>query len=312
MTTTTTMSTDFLWLELTGKCQLECKHCYADSGPEGTHGTMTLADWQSAIDQAAELGVWMVQFIGGEPTLHPDLPALLEHALGAGIEVEVYSNLVHVSDRLWELFAQPGVRIATSFYSDDTAQHAAITGRNTMRHTLANIGEALRRDIPLRVGLIDLGDEQRVDQAKMLLADLGVTDVGVDRMRLLGRPARTACNASELCGKCGNGIAAILPDGTVTPCPLSRWLSAGRLPHAPLADLVAEAGRIAEREIVPALPDACRPPCEPQCNPGCDPSLTKPGGGDGCRPAQSCNPNQKCKPSSGPCQPDVTPCKPRR
>jgi MoaA/NifB/PqqE/SkfB family radical SAM enzyme len=24
----------FVWLEITGKCQLECAHCYADSGPQ--------------------------------------------------------------------------------------------------------------------------------------------------------------------------------------------------------------------------------------------------------------------------------------
>lgn len=28
----------FLWLEITGRCQLACAHCYADSGPTGTHG----------------------------------------------------------------------------------------------------------------------------------------------------------------------------------------------------------------------------------------------------------------------------------
>lgn len=64
----------FLWLELTGKCGLECVHCYAESGPSGTHGSMTADDWKSVIDQAVAAGVSMVQFIGGEPTLHPELP----------------------------------------------------------------------------------------------------------------------------------------------------------------------------------------------------------------------------------------------
>jgi hypothetical protein len=30
----------FLWLEITGRCQLACRHCYAESGPRGTHGSM--------------------------------------------------------------------------------------------------------------------------------------------------------------------------------------------------------------------------------------------------------------------------------
>ncbi|MDH2424703.1 radical SAM protein [Sphaerisporangium sp. TRM90804] len=303
------VTTDFLWLEITGKCQLSCTHCYADSGPSGTHGTMRLPDWVDAIDQAAAMGTRMVQFIGGEPILHPDLPALVSHAVDADLRVEVYSNLVHVPDSMWEVFRHPQVQLATSFYTLDPAVHAQITGRNTMTRTLSNIRKARSYEIPLRVGLIDVVDGQRIEDAKAVLSQFGVTDVGVDRMRLLGRPARTACDASELCGRCGDGVAAILPDGTVTPCPLSRWLSAGRLPTTPLAELAARARDIAEREIMPALPHACRPPCEPQCNPGCDPSMTSPGGGDGCRPAQNCNPNQQCKPQVNPCKPDVS-CRP--
>ena len=59
---------NFVWLEITGKCQLECLHCYAESGPGGTHGAMTAANWRRVIDECADLGVEMVQFIGGEPT----------------------------------------------------------------------------------------------------------------------------------------------------------------------------------------------------------------------------------------------------
>jgi len=69
----------FVWLEITGRCQLECVHCYADSGPTGTHGTMATDDWRRIIDECANLSVGMVQFIGGEPTLHPDLTGLIDH-----------------------------------------------------------------------------------------------------------------------------------------------------------------------------------------------------------------------------------------
>ena len=109
----------FLELEITGLCQLRCVHCYAESGPHGGRGTMTLADWEKVIDQAAAIGVKMVQFIGGEPTLDPDLPRLIGYALGNGLKVYVYSNLVHVTPELWELFSQPGVFLGTSWYSAD-------------------------------------------------------------------------------------------------------------------------------------------------------------------------------------------------
>ena len=54
-----------LWAEITGKCQLSCVHCYAGSGPDGAHGTMTADQWETALTQAAELGARIVCFIGG-------------------------------------------------------------------------------------------------------------------------------------------------------------------------------------------------------------------------------------------------------
>ncbi|MEV4371691.1 radical SAM protein [Nonomuraea sp. NPDC049637] len=150
-----------LWLEVTNRCQLACIHCYNESGVHGTDGSMTYGDWIDAIDQAAELGVSMVQTIGGEPTLYAGLPGLIAHARALKIEVEVYSNLVHFTAAMWEVFAQPGVRLATSYYSDDPAQHLMITGRRALARTRRNIATAIAKDIPIRVGLIDLGDDQR-------------------------------------------------------------------------------------------------------------------------------------------------------
>ncbi len=174
-----------------------------------------MTDWRRVIDQAAVLGVSMVQFIGGEPTLHPKLPGLVNHALTAGMEVEVFSNLVHVTPTLWEMFEQPGVRLACSYYSDDACQHAAVTGRaSSHARTRANIVEALRRSIPLRVGVIDLGDGQRVDAAIAELEALGVADVGFDRLRQVGRGVREQRpSMDQLCGHCASDVLAVAPDG---------------------------------------------------------------------------------------------------
>jgi MoaA/NifB/PqqE/SkfB family radical SAM enzyme len=132
------MSADlsFLWLEITGRCQLSCTHCYAESGPQGTDGTMADGDWFRVIDQAAELSLRMVQFIGGEPTLHPSFVALVRHALSRSLAVEVFSNLTHVSPAMWDVISHPGVSLATSYYSDSAGQHEAITrGRGSHART---------------------------------------------------------------------------------------------------------------------------------------------------------------------------------
>lgn len=51
----------FVWLEITGRCQLACIHCYAESGPKGGDGAMLPADWYRVIDEVAQLGGRHVQ-----------------------------------------------------------------------------------------------------------------------------------------------------------------------------------------------------------------------------------------------------------
>uniref|UniRef100_UPI003F491B4C radical SAM/SPASM domain-containing protein n=1 Tax=Streptosporangium sp. CA-235898 TaxID=3240073 RepID=UPI003F491B4C len=278
----------FLWLEVTGRCQLTCSHCYADSSPAGTDGTMAPPDWAGVIDQAAALGVQLVQLIGGEPTLYRPLPDLIGRALTAGMEVEVYSNLVHVTPTLWEAFSRPGVRLATSFYTDDPVEHMRITGRNTLPRTRLNIEEALARSIPLRVGMVHVNDGQRITEAKTLLADLGVTRIGTDRLRVLGRPSRgVSGQTSELCGACGGGKAAIGADGSVWPCVMARWMRAGNVLEDPLAEIVNSPTwhRLVSTIPAPRMGEGCKPE-DNMCNPTA-------GDGSDCAPSEreACNPS---------------------
>ena len=283
----------FMWLELTGKCQLECSHCYADSGPSGTHGSMGTADWEAVIDQGAAAGVQLVQFIGGEPTLHPDLPYLIRYALSSGIQVEVYSNLVHVTPAVWKVFSLPGVRLATSYYSDDRAQHKQVTGRNTYSRTKANIAEAVRRGIRIRAGIVDVRDGQRTSQAEAELRALGVTTIGTDRVRALGRGGGT-CDVGQLCGACGRGVAAVSPTGEVWPCIMSRWMPAGSVHEESLAEIV---NGQTWQDLVATIPEthgavACHPVMELPAGP-CHPTPET--------SAEPCHPSPEA--SSGPCHP---------
>lgn len=291
----------FVWLEITGKCQLECVHCYASSGPTGTHGPLTSEDWCRVIDQAADLGVRMVQLIGGEPTLHPALPTLIGHTLAAGVEVEVFSNLVHVSPAMWEVFAQPGVRLACSYYSDDANQHAAVTGRpRSYVRTRTNITEALRRSIPLRVGVIDMGADQRTTEGIAELTAMGVTDIGYDQLRRVGRGASgLSPSTAQLCGHCASGVLAIAASGEVWPCVFSRWLTVGNIRENSLAEILDhELARQVRAELAeqfaarsaPCVPNMCDPQCGPSCGPACNPSCWPHGTGP-CRPNGGCVPN---------------------
>ena len=288
---------DFLELEITGRCQLTCSsHCYAQAGPTRDHGTMTGDDWRRIINEAASLGVRSVQLIGGEPTLHPEFTALARHALDAGLRVQVFSNLLRVRAEHWTLFSHPLVSLGTSYYSDDPEEHDAITGRKGSHDsTRANIIEAVRRKIPVKVGIIHMRDGQRSEEARAEMAALGVARVHVDRVRGVGNAAKTLIpSTSELCGRCADGKAAVLPDGTVTPCVLGRFLPAGDVKTGSLAQVFASQQWA---EIAASIPRFQRSGCTPDED-SCGPSPSR---------AAACNPDKDgsdCSPAETPaCEP---------
>lgn len=264
-----------LWLDLTRKCQLKCVHCYNASGPDGTHGTLTREDWISVLDQAVGCGVPGVQFIGGEPTMHPDFTGLVDHALTVGLEVEVFSNLVHVTAECWSLFQRTGITLATSYYSDQAEEHNSMTGRRSHARTRSNIEKAAGLGIPLRVGVV-VGDEaQRVNETTRELEALGVGRISVDRVRPFGRGAQgnvRVPDLANLCGRCGTGRAAISPTGEVSPCVLSAWLGVGNVRDAPLAAILGGAA-MARANASIRRAAAPRGDCSPgdnddECSPG--------------------------------------------
>ncbi|MEU8267863.1 radical SAM protein [Sphaerisporangium sp. NPDC049002] len=266
----------FLELEITGRCQLQCGHCYADSGPTVGHGTMETLDWENLLTSVPAAGIQTVQFIGGEPTKHPDFERLVQHALAQSLTVQMFSNLYHVPDQLWNLLDDPNVTLATSYYSDDPDEHDRITQRRgSHARTLANIQEALRRGIPLKVAIVELWDGQRAEEAHAQMKALGVNRLGpIDRMRGVRRGANTIeTGVKGLCGQCGNGRAAVASNGDVWMCVMSRFLqSAGNVKTTPLADILAGQSWQGLLKQVPRRGAT-------DCNPASD--------GDDCSPAET-------------------------
>src|SRR5581483_11458456 len=146
-------------------------------------------------------------------------------------------NLVHVTPELWRLLEEGGVSLGTSWYASDPAVHARVTGTvGSFWRTRANLAEAVRREIPIRVGVVDVVAEQDADCAQEELAAIGVTNISTDRARGVGRAARGRLPGP---GRCGDGRAAISPDGDVSPCVLGRFLVAGNVKVTPLTDILS-------------------------------------------------------------------------
>lgn len=77
-------------MALTFKCQNNCVHCYA-GGPHETEELST-EQWKRVIDKVHEIGVFILTFTGGEPTLRDDLPELLQYTQSKGIVTGLVTN----------------------------------------------------------------------------------------------------------------------------------------------------------------------------------------------------------------------------
>ncbi len=81
---------------LTFRCQNDCIHCYA-GGPHET-SELSTEQWRQVIDKLSDVGVFIITFTGGEPTLRDDLLELLLYAQKKGIVTGLITNGRKLSD----------------------------------------------------------------------------------------------------------------------------------------------------------------------------------------------------------------------
>ena len=84
-------------LAVTFRCQNNCVHCYA-GGPHET-SELSTEQWKRVIDRVHEVGVFIVTFTGGEPTLRDDLPELLSYAQNKGVVTGLVTNGRRLKDK---------------------------------------------------------------------------------------------------------------------------------------------------------------------------------------------------------------------
>ncbi|CAN5368868.1 radical SAM protein [soil metagenome] len=258
-----------VWLEVTNRCNLQCVHCYADSGPYEplTYG-LQHSDWLALIDEISGVGCRKVQFIGGEPLLYPNLPALIEKASANAFEmIEVYTNGTRLTDDLCTHFRDHNVSLAFSFYSKSDSIHDSITKqKGSQERTLRGIDLALKQNIPVRVGVVQMSENANcASEAVNYLRSLGIQDANIDDIRGYGRGRDQTIPDdaySGLCGACWRGLLAINSAGDVSPCVFSRFKSIGHVSEG-IRRLLQKKSlgdfRARVKELKPSACLSCRP-----------------------------------------------------
>ena len=135
-------------LALTFKCQNNCVHCYA-GGPHETPELDT-NQWKEVIDRLSEIGVFIVTFTGGEPTLRQDLPELLAYAQRKGMVTGLITNGRKLKNKIYvQTLEDAGLDfVQVTLESHKPRIHDLITSvEGSWKETVVGIKNAVRSQI---------------------------------------------------------------------------------------------------------------------------------------------------------------------
>lgn len=139
-----------IYLYITERCQLRCGHCYmGDRLERGLN--MPLKKVKRILDYSRRLGGQYITFLGGEPTLHPDLPEMVDHALELGYS-QVMINSNGLLERTIDRIAPDKLHYISFSLDGATAEtHEKIRGRKTFPKTVGCIRRAVEAGYSVRI-----------------------------------------------------------------------------------------------------------------------------------------------------------------
>lgn len=168
-----------IFVELTNKCNLKCKHCYG--GFACTNNTnLNIDAIKQMIDNASKNGVYQFDITGGEPTLYPYLEELMEYVYNAGMLMRIFTNLTTYSEKFKSLILKYGVKdIVTSIDSCIKEDHEEFRGqKGCFDKTLNAIKELQKEDISISLNtMIGNHNKKHVKELVDFINDLKVKSV---------------------------------------------------------------------------------------------------------------------------------------
>ncbi len=115
-------------IELTYRCNERCSHCYLDNFQDDETKTLNFKQWQHVLRELKSGGVLYLDFIGGEPMLHPYFWEILEEAVELGFYTGIITNGLKLDEKAVDRLDDLGVsNVTLSLYSLNAAIHDHMT-----------------------------------------------------------------------------------------------------------------------------------------------------------------------------------------
>ena len=150
-----------LFVQLTEKCNLHCKHCFISADQSKSSTYFTLESATELVNEAISLGFWHIDFTGGEISTIPWIGEFIDYLERNPVSYSLFTNLVFEDDDLiYKLAHAKGLaKIITSVDYFDNNKHDAFRGeKGALETTLKNINILVKHGINVSVNTMILKD----------------------------------------------------------------------------------------------------------------------------------------------------------
>ncbi len=146
----------FAWIEITQQRNFKCVFCYEESNCN-IKKFMTMEDFYKAIDFLMDQNIKEIQFIGGEPMIHPKLKEMIEYCLNKKYFnfIEIYTNASFITQEWCDFFKKNNIKVAVSFHSYIPEEFDKITQtKGSYKLARRGLELLLKNKIDIRVAAI--------------------------------------------------------------------------------------------------------------------------------------------------------------
>ena len=138
--------------DITNRCNLMCKHCYAESNSRKPSEDLPLDTVKNVVDQLSDLGCVIIALAGGEPLMRKDLPQIIEYIKNKGIDVFLNTNGTLLTENKINELKNAGLSQVEISLDGFEQEHDFIRGKGSYKKAT----DALKRcqDMGVKVGIM--------------------------------------------------------------------------------------------------------------------------------------------------------------
>lgn len=129
-----------VFIYITERCQLSCNHCYMGNRLDRPMD-MSYEKTVNIMGYCRRLGAENITFVGGEPTLHDDLPQIVNYAVKLGYNNICVDTNGLLIEKLKLVSPESFTFIRVSLDGASAETHSQVRGEGTFEKTISSIEE---------------------------------------------------------------------------------------------------------------------------------------------------------------------------